>query len=68
MFFDIGIFILVFLHVAYLLLCTCQKWRNKDVQSIKNYDTIYRYLNDFVGIKNSDNLFSNVKPRLLISS
>ena len=37
MFFDIGIFILVFLHVVYLLLCTCQKWRNKDVQSINHY-------------------------------
>ena len=28
MLFDIGIFTLVFLHGVYLLLCTCQKWRN----------------------------------------
>ena len=29
MFFDIGNFTLVFLHVVYLLLCTCQKCQNK---------------------------------------
>ena len=34
-------FTMTFCMISYLLLCTCQKWRNKDVQSI-NVQVIHR--------------------------
>ena len=34
-------FTMTFCMILYLLLCTCQKWRNKDVQSINQYEKLH---------------------------